>query len=150
MEIQVVAEIKACHVDEIRSRINSASLRNNFKFIPKYHLEDLLESSTDDLMQFTTQVLKSDWGPWSPRGVDRMFIQTERLYITDVMHLRIALIRDHKERKRIYIVSNDARYYNKRLDDAHISCYMSDLDDDGNFTADDIDNDIIETMNKVD
>lgn len=144
METQIVAKIKPEYMLNIRKQSASLVLRQNFTFLPKYHVVDLLQEHVDDLNELTKQILLSDWGTWSPRNSDQFFIQSFRLFDVEGLDLRVTLIRNSDGHKRIYLHSCRNSRYGNSSETAYISCRMTDLDDDGQFYSSEVDNELLE------
>lgn len=150
METQVVALVKPEHNVEIYNRIMSMKLKRNYHFMPDYHVTDLLDEYSHDMFEFTKQVLTTCWGMYSPRDGDGLFIQPIRVHGDDGYDLQVVLIRNSKEQKRIYVHEERSPRYGNRTTAAYVSCYMCDMDDDGEFYSDDIDNNLLQYQERYD
>lgn len=130
--------------------LSHLKMRANYHFMPKYHVDDLYVEHSGDLTELVKQIYNTDWGPWFPRGDNRLFIQTITVTSDDDDDMvRIMLTRNSKGHKTIIVYRENTPRYTVPKIEAVICCYMSDLDDDGDFKSDMFDNVMFENVEYI-
>ena len=146
METQAVALVNPEYMTDITARISHFKMKENFTFVPKYHVADLYDETGHDLKEFAKQLYESNWGIWSPRQSNQSFIQSVTLKdIKDVI-VRVILVRDFNEHKTIFVYRETRIRYMNTMIDASLCCYMCDLDDDGEFYSEVISNNALKDI----
>lgn len=136
METQAIALVKPEYLTDVTARMSYFKMRENFTFMPRYHVTELYTQCDYDLTDFTKAVLESDWGSWSPRSERMPFIQSVPIKnIKDVI-VRIILTRDVNERRNIYVYRETSQRYGHTKLEACVCLYMCDIDDNGVFQSD--------------
>lgn len=143
METQIIADITPKYVAGIADRVHSVRLMQNYTFMPKYHLNDIVNEHGDDVREVVKQIIESDWGVWSPRDTGVIFKQFAQFFDDGNVKIEVALLRDTHERKTVYVYRESNPRYGIKVTEAAVSCYMCDLDDDGQFYSSDIDNEML-------
>lgn len=146
METQAIAMVNPIYMTDLTARISHFKMRENFTFMPKYHVTDLYEQHVSDLRAFTKELLESDWGNWSPRSENIPLIQAISLRHSDWDTIRVVLTRDFNARRNIFVYRELHQRYARPVVEACVSLYMSDLDDDGNFSSDVMGSDLLENI----
>lgn len=150
METQAIAMVNPIHMTDLTARISHLKMRENFTFMPKYHVADLYEQHVSDLRTFTKQLLESDWGNWSPRSETIPLIQAISIRHSDYNTIRVVLTRDFNARRNIFVYRESHKRYGYPVIEACVCLYMSDLDDDGNFTSEAMGSDLLENIEFMD
>ena len=146
METQATATVNPIYMTDLTARISHYKIRDNFTFMPKYHVTDLYEQHVSDIRTFTKQLLESDWGNWSPRSETIPLIQAISIRHSDYGTTRVVLTRDFNARRNIFVYREFHQRYNRPIIEACVSLYMSDLDDDGNFTSEIMGSELLENI----
>lgn len=149
MEAQVISDVSPEYVVEIANRIHTTRLMQNYTFMPTYHLNDIVDDCENDLREIVKRIVESDWGTWSPREEGKVFRQYVQMHDDDNTEVAIALLRDHNERRTVYVYrETNPRYGIKSIQGA-LSCHMWDLDDDGQYYCDTIRNELLQGAQSV-
>ena len=146
METQAVAAVNPMYMTDLTARISYYKMRENFTFMPKYHVTDLYEQHVGDLHTFTKKLLDSDWGNWSPRGETIPLIQVTITRHLDCDTICVVLTRDFNARRNIFVYRESHQGDGYRVIEACVSLYMSDVDDDGNFTSEIMGSELLENI----
>ena len=150
METQAVALMRPEYMTDLTARLSHFKMKENFVFIPKYHVSNLYTESGYDLKRLVIGLYTSDWGVWSPIKHGQFFIQSLTLRPNKETVVRIILARDTNERKTVYVYREVKQYRMDTLIDAAVCCYMCDMDDDGEFYSGDIGNELIYDIEYLD
>lgn len=144
MEIQAVAKVSATGMIEIYKHIQNANFRQNFTFMPKFHINNLIDDYGHNLAELTKQILDSNWGIWYPNYKNGVFIQACVIHDINDKSYHIVLERDGNDRKHIYVMCEHKERYSQSYIEIYLSCYMCDLDDNKEYRSPTIDRNFIE------
>ena len=138
MEIEVVATVKSHAVYAMGDRTASSRMKQNFTFMPKWHITSIVEN-TDSELDVVKQILDSSWGEWSPRSGDSDLVQSYNYCPTNRKGYRITLGRNDKGNRYVYLYSYDKPFYGNERLNACVAIRLYDMDDNGEFYNDDFD-----------
>lgn len=137
MELNIVAQVQGKGVDIVQSRIRDMKLRRNFTFLPHWFITQVIDTNFDEL-EIVKELITADWGVWTPQSNGQDFIQSQANYLDNGRSYHIVLTRSHEDYKTVYLLKNTSHRYHNGETNACVALRVTDLDDDSNWSSNDI------------